>query len=489
MAFIPGYDHDIFVSYAHVDDRPFFDNPGGREQPIGWVATLVTHLSNFLAQKFGRSEDFSLWFDTHDLRGDHTVTDEIAARVQRAALFVAILSPGYIASRWCQDEARLFGLSADLEGRIFVVEKALRGEDVAIPPILRGRRGYKFWYHDRTNQPRTLAIPMPHPDDRDYFNQVDDLARDLLARCQSLRDGLSGKTTVAPVEVPSVAPMVAGSAVLLAEVTDDLEFRRDEVQRYLEAHGVLVLPERTYPLGITDFVIALDADLARSRLFVQLLGPLAGKRPPDLPDGYCWLQVECARRRGVPILQWRSPELDLASIEWPRHRELLEFATVQATSLGSFKHAITNFLMAPPPAPGPRRGGAGRPLVFLNTEPRHRAIAAEIRGAIGSRADWTEPLLEGPSKEIREDLEQNLIECDAMVIVYANDARWARAQLHQFRKYSSRRERPVLAIPVIDVPPPEKPDLGMFLDGMVTIDSRTGIGPDTFRRLSESLHL
>ena len=35
------YDHDIFVSYAHVDDRPFFDSPRGREQPIGWVATLV----------------------------------------------------------------------------------------------------------------------------------------------------------------------------------------------------------------------------------------------------------------------------------------------------------------------------------------------------------------------------------------------------------------------------------------------------------------
>lgn len=78
MAFIPGYDHDIFVSYAHVDDQPFLDNPRGREQPVGWVATLVTLLSKLPAQKFGRAEAFSLWFDANNLRGNHTVTDEIA---------------------------------------------------------------------------------------------------------------------------------------------------------------------------------------------------------------------------------------------------------------------------------------------------------------------------------------------------------------------------------------------------------------------------
>jgi hypothetical protein len=62
MAFIPGYDHDIFVSYAHVDNHFLLENPRGREQPIGWVATLVKLLSKLLAQKFGRADAFSLWF-------------------------------------------------------------------------------------------------------------------------------------------------------------------------------------------------------------------------------------------------------------------------------------------------------------------------------------------------------------------------------------------------------------------------------------------
>ena len=35
MAFVPGYNNDIFVSYAHVDNEPL---PGVEE---GWVSILI----------------------------------------------------------------------------------------------------------------------------------------------------------------------------------------------------------------------------------------------------------------------------------------------------------------------------------------------------------------------------------------------------------------------------------------------------------------
>ena len=66
------------------------------------------------------------------------------------------------------------------------------------------------------------------------------------------------------------------AVAFLAEVTDDLEFRRLEVRRYLEQQGIVVLPEASLPLGRTQFEVAIDADLARSRVFVQLLGPIPG---------------------------------------------------------------------------------------------------------------------------------------------------------------------------------------------------------------------
>ena len=526
MAFVPEYDHDIFISYAHVDDQPFIDGTTGLERSTGWISTLVRHLKNELAQKIGRADAVSVWFDSHNLRGHHSLFDEIAARLERAALFIPILSPGYVASQWCQDEAALFSrrLGSDLGRRVFVIDKTPLDDDAMPPPLLAGRRAYRFWYRDRAEQPRTFAVPLPHPDEIEYFRQIEDLARDLRDQCRAMRGGpAQGQTASMQIAVPPImtsiaaaqatpqppvaaavaaivpasatagpmaaASLVANAKVLLAEVTDDLEFKREEVRRYLDQQGVPVLPELTFPLGRNDFEAALDDDLANALLFVQLLGPMAGKRPRDIPDGYGWLQLEGALRRGIQILQWRSPDIDPQTIEWPRHRELLERETVQATSLESFKRAILAALAPPPAPPEPRRDASERPLVFLNTEPRHRAIAAEIRSAIGDRAVWTEPLFEGPAEMVREDLEQNLIDCDAMVMVYADNPGWARAQLRNFHKLTPRRDRPVRAIPVIDAPPEQKPELGFYLPEMIVIDGRAGIGPDALGQLSASLRL
>jgi hypothetical protein len=496
MAFIPGYEHDIFVSYAHVDDLPFADMAGGQERSTGWVSILVRHLKNELAQKVGRAEAVSVWFDSHNLRGNHSLLDEIGTRLERSAILVAVLSSGYAASEWCQQEADLFARApGDLSRRVFIVEKAPLEIGDAPPPAFAGRRAYRFWYRDSAEQPRTFASPVPRPDEIDYFRQIEDLARDLRDQCRGMSGLPVGGAVPAaaithsaspPPQPPSVAP--DATAVLLAEVTDDLEFKREEVRRYLEQQGTSVLPDDSYPLGRAEFDAALESDLARSHVFVQLLGPMPGKRPRDIPEGYGWLQFESALRRGLPVLQWRSPELDLGMVELPRHRELLERETVQATSLEAFKRTIVAALQPPPASPEPRRDGE-RPLIFLNTEPRHREIAANIRSTFGDQAVWTEPLFEGPPEIVRDDLEQNLIDCDAMVMVYADNPGWARAQLRNFHKLSCRRDRPVRAIPIIDAPPTEKPDLGFFLPEMVMIDGRGGIGSDALTQLSATLRL
>jgi len=481
--------HDVFISYAHVDDLPL--DPARPSQSAGWVTTLVQHLEYFLRQEIGRAEGFTVWKDRYNLRGNNALTPEIKAELERTAIFIAILSPGYLASEWCPDEAPFFAqrFAGNLAGRVFVVEKATLDDAVLVPQELTGLRNYRFWYVDHNKQPRTFAKPMPEEHEIQYFRQVQDLARDVRG---SLKAIAGGPLVPPPAKRPLTGSRANGGngagVAFLAEVTDDLEFRRLEVRRYLEQQGTLVLPETSLPLGRAQFEAALDTDLARSRVFVQLLGPMRGKMPPDVPDGYGWLQVDLARRRGMSVLQWRNPELDLTVIEWPRHRELLQLETVQATSLETFKSAVAAAL-APPPPPAPPRATGDRPFVFLNTEPRHGEIAAEIRAALGSRAVLAEPLRDGPAEEVRTDFEQNLIDCDAMIMVYADNAGWARAQLRAFLKATPRRERPVRVILVIDAPAEPKPELGFHLPEMVIIDGRRGIGSEVLARLSEALRL
>jgi hypothetical protein len=191
MAFVPGHDHDVFISYAHVNDLPLriSTQPGVNQAP-GWVATLVWHLKAELAQKIGRYDAFAVWLDEESLRGHHSLTDEIAARVKTSATFIAIRSPAYLASVWCRDEARLFAQQGgeNLADRVFVVEKDPLDHDDAPPPELSGRRNYLFWYRlrDPSGRPQPLAYPMPPEDEIEYIRRVRTLAADIHAQLKAM---------------------------------------------------------------------------------------------------------------------------------------------------------------------------------------------------------------------------------------------------------------------------------------------------------------
>src|SRR5271166_3762216 len=58
MAFVPVYNHDVFVSYAHIDDEPLV----GAQR--GWVTTLINNLEIVVRQKLG-AKDLTIWMD-HD---------------------------------------------------------------------------------------------------------------------------------------------------------------------------------------------------------------------------------------------------------------------------------------------------------------------------------------------------------------------------------------------------------------------------------------
>src|SRR5260370_32585736 len=107
MTDAPGYDYDIFISYAHVDNEPI--HPAQQ----GWVDALIRLLHTDLTMKFGRREAFSIWFDEQQLRGNHEINGHISEQVRRSAVFLAVLSPGYVASQACLRE-----LQTDLLGSL-----------------------------------------------------------------------------------------------------------------------------------------------------------------------------------------------------------------------------------------------------------------------------------------------------------------------------------------------------------------------------------
>ena len=96
MAYVPDYDHDVFVSYARLDDQG----------ESAWVTNLVRHLDTELKQRLG-TKDLRIWID-HSLDGNRPLTPEIMQAIRRSATLIVIVSPSYIASEWCGEERNAF---------------------------------------------------------------------------------------------------------------------------------------------------------------------------------------------------------------------------------------------------------------------------------------------------------------------------------------------------------------------------------------------
>jgi hypothetical protein len=476
MAFVPRYEHDIFVSYAHVDDQP---DPGAEE---GWVTTLVKGLRIRLAQIFGRSEAFSLWMDA-ELAGNTPITPTILDTLQQTATLVIILSPAYLESEWCLREKNRFlpmiGEQVRRESRVFVVERdrVVQGER---PPEFGELLGYRFWLADREGKPpRILGVPRPSPNDLRYYDVLNDLSHDLATELRRLREaaGRSG----AKAEVSG-----GREAVFLAEVTDDLDLLREDVKRYLDQAGLRVLPETWYSRDPFAFQGSVDADLSKCTVFVQLLSAVRGKRLPGSTQSYVLLQYEQAKNGGKSILQWRSQELDVTSVTDEDHRALLECDTVLAVGIEEFKHKVVEYASYRPSVLSP---GLIKAFVFVSMETEDRSLAETVCDVLGQEgAAYVLPMRQGKPAEIRRDLEQNLLTCDGLIIVYGRTTvAWVREQLRQCCKILPQRQCPLPALAVYEGPPEQKDPLDLRLPNMRMLDCRRGLNQAALKAFLETI--
>jgi len=86
MPFVPGYSQDVFVSYAHGDDR-------------GWIDSLVNRLRDSINRRLGA--EIALWIDDKDLRPSRNFQKDIPKEVRSSAVFLPLASPNFIKSDYC----------------------------------------------------------------------------------------------------------------------------------------------------------------------------------------------------------------------------------------------------------------------------------------------------------------------------------------------------------------------------------------------------
>ena len=232
-----------------------------------------------------------------------------------------------------------------------------------------------------------------------------------------------------------------------------------------------------YPQGGDTFRASFAADIARAGLFVQLLGKRPGRTPPDLPEGYTKHQLDVARAAGIPIMQWRHPDLDVGTVNNPGYQSILTAETVVASGFEAFKQQILQWAREPEPKPRATRSST----IFINADDKDMPIAKEVERECLQKALTTIlPMTSASTEANRKDLEANLTECDLLVFIYGETTQeWIRSQL-RFSQIKAKRESEPRLLAICSGPPP-KGDIGIKLPNARFINCPEGWNLDEIR--------
>src|SRR5215475_6768349 len=328
MPYTTEFEFDLFVSYASVDDLSF---PG--DSNPGWVTQFVQGLEAVLASRMGGREKLRIYFDRKTLFGNHQL-EELLSAARRSALFLSIASPGYVDREWTRKELETFLADGVDLRRLFCVEYLPLDESESHPTPLATHRRLRFWA--RGDAESATAIPIPGHKEA-FRSRLHDLADQIKKQLVAMRSAEAARPLIerAAKLIADEAEQVRG-VVYLAQSTDDLEEERMQVERYFTQYGYKVVPNMDLPGGGEAFRSMVADLIERADLYLQLLGPHAGRRPADLPEGYCAAQLNVARVLAKNALIWRHPQLDVDAVSEPGHRKLLFDECVIACGLRQF---------------------------------------------------------------------------------------------------------------------------------------------------------
>lgn len=521
------FEHDLFISYAHIDNLPL------TAEQQGWVTRFHATLAAQLSMRLGSVA--RIWRDDK-LRGNDVFADEIVQQFGRTALLVSVLSPRYMASDWCKRELTAFcaeagrsgGLVAGNKGRVFKVVKTPVDDQTTLPPSVRDTKGYEF-FTDCDGAPLELDPAYGLKYSEGYFRMVGILSWELaqllktlqMPSVQPAQQAANDPASASPVGAAPLPRPAAPAApaddrrplVYLAECTADRREVRSMLDAELKLHGVRVLPDLALPRDDeAAYSAAVAGLLARCALSIHLVGGVYGAVPDGAGDkSVSVLQNELAaaqcRSGGLTRLIW-LPD-GTASAQPQQHafiHRLLEdddaqfgadLLTGDVEALKATMHATLKKLEkpaplpAPPPGPDGRDDGAGAdgvqgmhgagdsrpPQVYLLCDARDRKATVPLRRWLKAQgAEVALPAFEGGAAQVREANEQQVASCDAVLLFYgAGDEAWKRTTDNDLVKRRGLRgaDAPPLFTWLANPPSPDKDDLVDMAEPRL-IDGRSG---------------
>jgi hypothetical protein len=456
------FQRNVFISYAHIDNVPL------SEQQMGWITRFHNTLSAMLSMRMGRKAE--IWRDSK-LNGNDIFADEIIQQFPKTELLVSVLTPRYAESEWCTREVKEFckhaestgGLVVDNKARVVKVIKLPVDSEDPLPPVMRQALGYPFYELDEQQVPLELDPAYGEEFTRKYNLKMAKLAYDITQLIKRIETpaASAGKTATTATEIQE-APAAALSkpAIYLAECSFDRRDAREALESELRLHGYPVFPDIQLPKTEEEYLAAVSEFLARCDLSIHLVGTKYGLAPDGPSEkSVTVLQNELAigRHRQAGLRRIISLPEGTASESASQQafiERLLKDAELQAGAdlvtgdVEELKGAVLTALkkLEKPEPPPPQRQGNTLVYVICN-EPDRQATIPLRKFLKGRGYDVQIPLFEGDAATVRQNNQDLLAECDAVILFYgAGDEAWKRSIGSELKKATAYRgAKPPLA--------------------------------------------
>jgi hypothetical protein len=447
MAYVPGFDWDLFISYPREsDERDAHD----RE----WVKEFHNLLESEIKQRLASRDGPEIYFDRRDFgAADHLEIDLLQA-ARKSALFVPIMSPRFVApGKFTLRELDAFCESGEVNNRIVTIELLPVSSNDGRPQVLCGPKRNNFYVMEG-NVPIKLS-PRFEKHSYQYCMQLQVVAEQIKELLQKMRRD-------AGTQVDEPKTPFSHKTVLLAEREDDVDHQWEDVRAYLRAFGAAVLPAEVADLGddLDALSSRLKADLEKADLFVQLLSPVdEANRWLEGKPSRAQLQYDLAinSARPVPILQWRKPRIRPDALKY-WDKGLLEGRWVMPLGLEEFKREIKKKLLEPPASSPKDIKPSSKPYIYIAADDADIKYAQELKEkAEGERLAGNCEIIS--TKNRMKNFRQAIKITDIIVVLYgAGNPEFVDEWLRTYERKKANGEAKPPELDALCRAPPRKAD-------------------------------
>lgn len=472
MPVVPGFKYDLFISYAHKNDRPW-----------RWVTEFAETLKDELE---GKSRDFRIWWDP-GLRTGEDFNIAIGDAISESAVFLSVLSLAYGDSTYCKREIEefrqqrhpAFGIKVGSMSRMqaVVIDRDFTADRWA--PEIRVTSPYPFYNDHLTLFSKPAALASSDPWVQGLWKVRDSIWATLQEMKRQKEKGTAGERSYG-VQADGIS---ATPVVCVAEVTDDLYRRRESL--------------RTSLSQTSDFQVKQWADpgpppaSGPNVLPVHLFGKYPGRvfGDSDLPLPRLQLEATVRAKPARRPLAWVARDLNFDDAETDEHREFLKSLEdhndieLLRTDFEDLKEELQKRMrISTTPAPKTIRQSRESPIVHIWHTIDNPAILSPLKQYL-NKNDCGISVYNCASTQM-DKMQSKLAICDGLIIPYTPDTRtWAEDIMSEAFRLRRREERPTV-FAAVELPPATEEAFNFEHPRVIPIHVKR---PDTFQDIDHFL--